>query len=72
MPPVQRRAPRAYTPDLGNIDTAADLLAVNPRTVRRMLHEGELSAYRVRSALRVDLNEVRDLLQPVPPESVSA
>jgi len=26
----------------------------------------------VRSALRVDLNEVRDLLQPVPPESVSA
>jgi excisionase family DNA binding protein len=71
-PTTRPRAPRAYTPDLGHIEDAAGLLAVNPRTVRRMLHDGELSAYRVRSALRVDMNEIRDLLQPVPPDSVSA
>jgi excisionase family DNA binding protein len=72
VPTIRPRAPRAYTPDLIRIDVAADLLAVNERTVRRMLNAGELSAYRVRSALRVDMNEIRDLLQPVPPESVSA
>ena len=69
---TRHRAPRAYTPDLIRIDVAADLLAVNERTVRRMLHDGELSAYRVRSALRVDMNEVRDLAQPVDPQTVGA
>jgi excisionase family DNA binding protein len=52
-PATRHRAPRAYTPDtpdLIHIEDAADLLAVNPRTVRRMLNAGELSAYRVRSA----------------------
>jgi excisionase family DNA binding protein len=72
MPAVRPRAPRAYTPDLDHIEVAAEFLCVNPRTVRRMLAAGELSAYRVRSALRVDMNEVRDLAQPVDPETVSA
>lgn len=72
MAAVRRRAPRAYIPDLDHIEVAAEFLRVNPRTIRRMLASGELSAYRVRSALRVDMNEVRDLATPVPPETVSA
>ena len=72
MAAVRPRAPRAYIPDLDHIEVAAEFLRVNPRTIRRMLAAGELSAYRVRSALRVDMNEVRDLAQPVDPQTVGA
>jgi excisionase family DNA binding protein len=54
------------------MDAAADFLDVHPRTVRRMIHAGELRAYRVRGSVKVDMREVYALATPVPPESVSA
>ena len=74
-PPSQtkrRRAPRADVPRLGPIDAAAEFFDVHPRTVRRMIHAGELKAYRVGRLVKVDMNEVYALATPVPPESVSA
>jgi excisionase family DNA binding protein len=68
----RRRAPRADTPELRSMDAAADFLDVHPRTVRRMIHAGELRAYRVRGSVKVDMREVYALATPVPPESVSA
>ncbi|WP_166356175.1 excisionase family DNA-binding protein [Phytoactinopolyspora limicola] len=70
--PKRRRAPQAYTPRLGSIAAAAEFLDVHPRTVRRMIHVGHLRCYRVARLLKVDMNEVHALAQPVPPESVSA
>lgn len=69
---TRRRAPRRYEPDLDRLETAAAFLKVHPRTVRRMLHDGDLSAYRIRGQLRVDMHEVRALAVPVPPESICA
>jgi excisionase family DNA binding protein len=70
----RNRAPQRYEPDLDHIEAAADFLAVNPRTVRRMMHAGKLRTYRVgnRGLVRVDMHEVRGLAISVPPESVSA
>ena len=68
----RRRAPRADAPQLASIDTAADFLDVHPRTVRRMIHSGELRAYRVARLVKVDMIQVYALATPVPPESVSA
>jgi excisionase family DNA binding protein len=59
-------------PDLGALDDAAAFLNVHPRTVRRMVNAGELTAYRVNRLIRIDMREVYALAQPVPPESVSA
>jgi excisionase family DNA binding protein len=67
-----RRAPRADAPQLASIDTAAAFLDVHPRTVRRMIHAGELRAYRVARLIKVDMTQVYGLATPVPPESVSA
>jgi excisionase family DNA binding protein len=67
-----RRAPRPDAPRLVSIDTAADFLDVHPRTVRRMIHSGELRAYRVARLIKVDMTQVYALATPVPPESVSA
>jgi excisionase family DNA binding protein len=68
----RRRAPRADAPQLASIDTAAAFLDVHPRTVRRMIHSGELRAYRVARLIKVDMTQVYALATPVPPESVSA
>ena len=68
----RRRAPRADAPELVPVDFVAEFWHVHPRTIRRKIHAGELSAYRVGGAIRVDMREVYALTQPVPPESVSA
>ena len=72
---TKRRSPRApdrYTPDLKPLSAAAGFWHCNERTVRRMVAAGELRAYRVGRVLRIDMHQVRELTQPVPPESVSA
>lgn len=52
---------------LMTIPAAAELLAVSPRTVRRLIAEGELPAYRIGSrSLRVKASDVDELLRPVP------
>ena len=68
----RRRAPRADLSRLVSIGTAAEFLDVHERTVRRMIHAGQLRAYRVGRLIKVDLHQVYALAQPVPPESVSA
>ena len=68
----RRRTPRVDVPRLVSMDVAADFLDVHPRTVRRMIHTGQLRAYRVARLVKVDMNQVYGLAQPVPPESVSA
>jgi excisionase family DNA binding protein len=65
------RAPRADAPQLASIDVAAEFLDVHPRTVRRMIHTGQLRGYRVARLLKVDMNQVWALATPVPPGSVS-
>ncbi len=49
------------------IDQAAQFLSCNPRTVRRMVSRGEISAFRIGPRLlRVDLSEPENLLRPIP------
>jgi excisionase family DNA binding protein len=67
----RRRAPRADVPELAPLDVGAEYLHVHPRTMRRMVAAGELTAYRVNRLIRIDMREVYALAQPVPPESVS-
>lgn len=51
----------------GSIEEVAAVLAVNPRTVRRLIATGHLTGYRVGSRIiRVNLDEVQNLLQPIP------
>ena len=51
---------------LGSIEAAADYFACSPRTVRRLVEDGEITGYRVgKRLLRVDLNELDALLAPV-------
>jgi excisionase family DNA binding protein len=69
---VSEAAPRAVL-RLGPLQEAADYWAVHERTVRRMIADGKLSAYRVGGhLLRINMAEVEALTVPVAPESVSA
>ena len=55
-------APR-YVP----LAAAASYIAVDTKTIRRMISRGELSGRRVGSRIiRVDLNELDALLRPIP------
>jgi excisionase family DNA binding protein len=45
---------------------AADYLGVNERTVRRMVSAGKLPGYRLGRLIKVDLNEVDSVLEPIP------
>ena len=48
-------------------ETAADMLAVNPRTIRRYISSGDLPAYRLGPRqLRVKREDVAALLTPIP------
>ncbi len=61
------------TRQLRDITAAADHLGVNPRTIRRYISEGRLTAYRVGGKLlRVDMAEVDALARPVAPHEVAA
>lgn len=63
--PVRRRHTAARK-HLVTIADAADYLAVTPLTIRRRIQAGELKAYRVGPRIvRVDLNEIDALLEPV-------
>jgi excisionase family DNA binding protein len=68
----RRRAPRADAPELASIDFAAEFLDVNPRTIRRLIHNGQLRAYRIGKLVKIDMRQVYDLATPVPPESIGA
>lgn len=61
MPQTQKA--RRWAPP----STAAEYLQVSPKTLRRMIAAGEVSAYRLRSrAIRLDLDELDQLLRPIP------
>lgn len=54
---------------LVSINEAADTLAVNHMTVRRMIQRGELPAYRVGKsrAIRIKTSDIEKMLRPVTP-----
>jgi excisionase family DNA binding protein len=55
--------PRKYE----SLDDAAERLAVNPRTIRRMIARGDLTGYRFGAkALRLDQAEVDAAMTPIP------
>jgi excisionase family DNA binding protein len=62
--------PEALTRKYATIESEAERLAVNPRTIRRMISRGELTGYRLGTKiLRVDQVEVDAALRPVPTTS---
>jgi excisionase family DNA binding protein len=49
------------------LDEAAEYAAVNVQTIRRRISAGDLTGYRLGPRLlRVDLNELDQLLRPIP------
>ena len=49
------------------IETAAEMLAVHPRTIRRYVASGDLPAYRIGPRqIRVRASDVDALLVPIP------
>jgi excisionase family DNA binding protein len=60
--PAPAAAPRRYA----TLEEAADYLGgCNPRTVRREIARGRLTGYKLGRLVRVDLNEVDALLEPI-------
>jgi excisionase family DNA binding protein len=54
-------------PQFITISEAADLWHVHPRTVRRRIAEGALTAYRVGPHLiRIDANELKSVMVKIP------
>lgn len=53
---------------LVSVAYAADYLGVVPRTIRRRIADGTLTAYRIANSrvIRLDLAEVEQLLRPIP------
>lgn len=51
------------TPHLVSSATAAELLEVHPRTVRRWIEEEDLTPYRMGRTVRVDMNEVYRIMR---------
>jgi excisionase family DNA binding protein len=45
-----------------SVETVADDLSVSTKTIRRLIDDGELRAYRIGRALRVSEDEVRQYL----------
>lgn len=59
-----KSAPRRTLVSLAD---AADRLGCSPRTIRRWIAEGRLTAYRLGSrAIRIDLEQIDALLTPIP------
>lgn len=55
---------------LASISQAAEYAAVNPKTIRRRIASGDLTGYRMGARLiRVDLNELDQLMRPIPTTS---
>ena len=60
MPKTQQRTPKV------SIQETAVLLDCSPKTIRRRIADGSLTAYRVGPRLiRLDLAEVEKLLRPI-------
>lgn len=51
------------TPHLVSSATAAELLEVHTRTVRRWIEEEDLTPYRMGRTVRVDMNEVYRIMR---------
>lgn len=52
---------------LASINQAAAYAVVSPKTIRRRISDGSLTGYRMGSRLiRVDLDQLDTLLQPIP------
>lgn len=52
---------------LASLQDAADYADVNPRTIRRRIADGSLTGYRLGARIiRVDLDELDRLLEPIP------
>jgi excisionase family DNA binding protein len=64
---ADRRQPeQARRRHLITIVEAAEYLGVTERTVRQMIFDGRLRAYRLNPKfIRLDLNEIEDALKPV-------
>ena len=62
------RGPPVARPQLVTLAAAAEIAAVNPKTIRRRIADGTLAGYRIGPRLlRVDLNEVEaKLLRRIP------
>lgn len=58
---------------LAPLGEAAAIWRVHPRTLRRRIADGTVAGYRVPGsrAIRVDLNELEDLLDPIPTAAMS-
>lgn len=61
---------------LASINQAAEYAACSTKTIRRRIADGSLTGYRMgRRIIRVDLNELDQLLRPIPtttgPESAA-
>jgi excisionase family DNA binding protein len=60
---TEGRAARCY----GSVEAAAQRLGCSPRTVRRMIADGEIVGYRLgKRLLRVDLAEIDSALRRIP------
>lgn len=63
---VAQALSHTHSPHLGTLAQAADILACDPKTVRRYVADGRLTGYRIGPRnLRVDLDEVVRLVQPI-------
>lgn len=60
MPATARR--------LGSLQDAADRCAVSTKTIRRLIARGELTGYRLGKSnlIRIDLDELDELMRPIP------
>ena len=59
--------PPALARKYATIEAEAERLAVNPRTIRRLIARGQLTGYRLGDRLlRVDPAEVDSLMRPIP------
>lgn len=45
---------------------AGEHVGLSQKTLRRQIAAGHITGYRIGRALRVDLNELDDLLRPIP------
>lgn len=67
MPSSASPKPATDHPRWGSIALAAETVGCSDRTIRRWISEGRLTGYRLGSrAIRVDLNELDALFQPIP------
>jgi excisionase family DNA binding protein len=52
---------------LGSIPTAAEMAVCSTKTIRRLIAQGDLTGYRLGSRMiRVDLNELDEIMRPIP------